>query len=234
MCTVTWLRGSDGYEVLFNRDEKRTRQAALSPLIFERDGTRFIAPVDRDRGGTWIAVNEAGITCCLLNGAGSAARRELQSRGLIPLSMIAMQSRFAIQQWLEDTSFEAWAPFTLLILSVDRTTLICRWSGEGRTIEPGPGSMGMLTSSSLDTERVLRCRQREFQDVQGSAAALDAYHRSHAAPSKAHAVCMHRPDAKTVSLSRVHVGGWAIEFRYQAGSPCKHQPAVTIELAARF
>jgi len=47
MCTVSWIHDSDGYEVLCNRDEKLTRQPALPPQIRERDGIRYLAPVDR-------------------------------------------------------------------------------------------------------------------------------------------------------------------------------------------
>ena len=68
MCTVSWVHQPGGYHLLSNRDEKRTRGTASAPALVERGGVRFIAPIDADFGGTWIAANEFGISLCLLNG----------------------------------------------------------------------------------------------------------------------------------------------------------------------
>ena len=62
MCTVSWLHEPGGYHLLCNRDEKRTRGAALGPRIQKSAGVRFVAPADADFGGTWIAVNEFGVS----------------------------------------------------------------------------------------------------------------------------------------------------------------------------
>ncbi len=67
MCTVTWLQRDDGYEVFCNRDELRTRKPAQPPRLDERNGVRYLAPVDADAGGAWVGVNEFGLTLCLVN-----------------------------------------------------------------------------------------------------------------------------------------------------------------------
>ncbi len=72
MCTATWIRARGGYEVFFNRDELATRKPALPPTLREREGVRFLAPVDGDAGGTWIGVNERGIAVGLANGPSDA------------------------------------------------------------------------------------------------------------------------------------------------------------------
>src|SRR5713226_3305855 len=69
MCTVTWIHDEEGYQLFFSRDEKGTRKQATSPRFAAQDGIRFLAPVDGDFGGTWIGVNEFGVSTCLLNGA---------------------------------------------------------------------------------------------------------------------------------------------------------------------
>ena len=73
MCTVSWLHQPGGYHLLCNRDEKRTRSAALAPTVIE---TRRRAVTSRRSmptcGGTWIAVNEFGVSVCLLNGRAEA------------------------------------------------------------------------------------------------------------------------------------------------------------------
>ena len=81
MCTVSWTREPDGYHLLANRDEKRTRAIAQPPRVRRHFGVRYLAPTDTDHGGTWIAVNEYGIAACLLNRPGLT--RGVQSRGLL-------------------------------------------------------------------------------------------------------------------------------------------------------
>src|SRR5687768_2764715 len=68
MCTLTWLEQDDGYFVAFSRDERRSRAPGIGPKVFERAGVKWIAPIDAEAGGTWLAVNELGLTLALLNG----------------------------------------------------------------------------------------------------------------------------------------------------------------------
>ncbi len=96
MCTVTWTTRADGYDLFFNRDEHRARSTAQGPQTHSRPGARVIAPVDPDGGGTWLAVNEHGLSHCLLNyyaadaAADSlrqhAASLQLESAGHVPLT----------------------------------------------------------------------------------------------------------------------------------------------------
>src|ERR1700693_4285949 len=90
MCTISWIHDKDGYQLLCNRDEKLTRKSAVEPRLAVRNGTRFLAPVDGDFGGTWIATNEFGISVCLLNGAGD--QHNVRSRGLLIPDLISAPS----------------------------------------------------------------------------------------------------------------------------------------------
>src|SRR5262245_8061057 len=65
--TVSWTPTREGYALRFNRDERRTRGPGLPPGMMEGDGVRFLAPTDADAGGTWIGVNQFGLTVGLLN-----------------------------------------------------------------------------------------------------------------------------------------------------------------------
>ena len=67
MCTMTWFKSADGYELFFNRDEQLSRQRALLPTIQTHSKIDYISPTDADAGGTWIALNQFGVTVCLLN-----------------------------------------------------------------------------------------------------------------------------------------------------------------------
>ena len=42
MCTVSWIRNADGYDLQFNRDERLTRTRARMPRIAELAGVRYL------------------------------------------------------------------------------------------------------------------------------------------------------------------------------------------------
>src|SRR5690349_18163854 len=99
MCTVSWVHEDGGYQLLCNRDEKKTRGRAGAPQIDRRRGVTFLAPIDADFGGTWIAVNEYGVAVCLLNGANvtgtvteAATDRTYRSRGHVVLDLVTSRS----------------------------------------------------------------------------------------------------------------------------------------------
>jgi len=53
--------------MLCNRDESRQRPPALPPIRARFGEHMAIMPVDQSSGGTWIAVNDAGLCATLLN-----------------------------------------------------------------------------------------------------------------------------------------------------------------------
>ena len=116
-----------------NRDEKRTRGRAFAPAIRECGGVRYVAPVDSDFGGTWIAVNEFGVSVCLLNGdAGTqnAFPSPRRSRGLL-LRELAWETTGAdCLLSLKQLDLSPYAPFVLLILEPDRPAILAEWNRE--------------------------------------------------------------------------------------------------------
>ena len=68
VCTMSWLRDEDGYDLFFNRDEKRARLPAEPPAVRRVGSTAVLAAKDGEAGGSWLAVNEHGLTLALLNG----------------------------------------------------------------------------------------------------------------------------------------------------------------------
>ncbi len=66
MCTLSIYRDDDIVRITMNRDERRTRADEIPPKQW--DDPNMIAPVDSQRGGTWIGVNADGVWACLLNG----------------------------------------------------------------------------------------------------------------------------------------------------------------------
>jgi hypothetical protein len=256
MCTVTWAYHDEGYRLLFNRDEKRTRKAALAPLLVEREGVRYVSPVDGDAGGTWIGTNEFGVSACLLNGgnlsgktgpafeAGPAGKAEhlespLKSRGFVLPDVLTRPCLQEIRSFLRRTDLSSYAPFTLAALEPSQPAFVFEWSGSERIFEDRAGSHSIVTSSSFDSGAVRAGRLAQYRQVFGSAATVDpdsalAFHRSHTPSRSAYSVCMHRPDAVTVSFSTISVTRSSVVFDYFAQPPCCEDNApVSVSLPRR-
>jgi len=240
MCTVSWIHDKDGYQLLCNRDEKLTRKPALEPRLAVRNGTRLLAPVDGNFGGTWIATNEFGVSVCLLNGAnltGSEIHTGApgRSRGLLVLDLIPLPSVAVICDRLREAELSPFAPFTLAALEPGGPVAIWEWDGSKKTLLFEAAHRFMLTSSSFDSEKVLRSRHQEFRQDEYShlhdGQGLFAFHRSHAPARSAYSTCMHRADAETVSFSWIQVLSGKTDFFYTPGAPCERLPGVRLKLA---
>jgi len=243
MCTLSWIRGSDGYQLFFNRDEKLTRKRATPPRLATRDGVRFLAPVDGDFGGTWIASNEFGVSICLLNGANLTGScdghpRKARSRGLLLLDLISSSSAATVWERLRKAELASFEPLTLAVLEPGKPIAMVEWNGSQKTFVSQSKPCFMLTSSSFDTEEVRTRRRQEFNRLMVSAASCDArllsaFHRSHSPARSAYSVCMHRPDAETVSFSRVRVSPAETTFLYAPAAPCESVPEMPLTLTRR-
>jgi uncharacterized protein with NRDE domain len=230
MCTVSWMRRDGGYRLFCNRDEKHSRRPALPPAVRERRGVRFIAPLDGDCGGTWIGVNQFGLSLCLLNryqdeAVPSAEAASYLSRGLLLVELIDCRTRSQTQSRIEQISLAHFRPFTLLMLEPEQPSLLTHWTGRERLCETDGESAMPLISSSHDPTGVSSTRRRHFNSLLMEAGKaddhlLDRFHSSHFPAASAYSTCMHRDDARTVSFSKVNVSRDRIEFFYHADSPC--------------
>lgn len=232
MCTVSWIHQPDGYHLLCNRDEKKTRSAGLGPRIHTRGGVRFIAPVDPEFGGTWIAVNQFGLGICLLNGANVTGRplRNLitvsRSRGLLLPDLISSTSADECILSLRQLDLSCFYPFTLVLLEPREPAVIAEWDGNRITTVRSANSLMPLTSSSWDAEGVRIARRREFARRAAASSVIDApllhaFHSSHAEEAGAYSPCMHRAEAETVSFSWASVTHREVRFLYSPGAPCR-------------
>ena len=91
-----------------------------------------------------------------------------------------------------------------------------------------------LVSSSFETEAVSASRGALFAERVPRPATADdhlAYHASHDPAAGPYSVCMHRPDAQTVSFSCIAVDATEVCFRYAPHAPHEGPragPAVTL------
>jgi hypothetical protein len=226
LCTASWIRGPEGYELLFNRDESRRRAVALPPRTITREGIRALAPVDAEAGGTWIGVNEHGISVAILNAwefSGAAPRGGFQTRGAVALELLAADAIDAAVERLRARDLAPCRGFRVLFFAPQCSPRVFAW--DGRALEEELARMPMA-SSSVDGEGARRARSFVLDQLVRERGALDTdvlfeLHRSHAPERGALSPCMHRDDAVTVSASHIQVGPAQISLRYAPGAPCE-------------
>jgi hypothetical protein len=241
MCTVSWVHEERGYQLFCNRDEKLTRSGATDTQLLCRDGVRFLAPIDGDFGGTWIAANEFGVSVCLLNGAAKshrAADSHHRSRGQIVLDLASAKSLQDVQARFWQYDLSAYESFTLSVLDRGQREVVMEWDGTEKHSLPIGESYIPLVSSSFDPVAVRNERRGQLAQMVHRSGALDPavllmFHQSHLPERGASSPCMHRADAETVSFSWVTVTDSEVCFYYSAGSPCTSFTGESFTLAVR-
>lgn len=233
MCTVSWLHQPEGYLLLCNRDEKKTRMPAAPPLLRESQGVRYLAPLDCDHGGTWIAVSELGMTLCLLNGKPRPVGS--RSRGLLLPDWIASEDAAAVLSAFTRADLSVYSPFTAVALETGRPALVLRWDGAKRSVLDDGEACMPLTSSSFDAAGAQVHRRMEFRRLLAQTGRLDSqllhlFHASHGNALGPLSACMHREDAETVSFTRITVDALAVRMDYSPAAPCKRAPSTHCEL----
>ena len=214
MCTLTWWRGDEGeFEVFFNRDEKKTRSRAELPLKREENGMQFLSPRDPDGGGTWMLVNEDGVVLCLLNRWHEESKEavEWESRGRLVWDLAGVHSVEEVWRVLEEMNLRNRKPFSLWAFDA-KTSLGMDWSTGKLSIaaEEMP-----ITSSSYCYEEIVQSRKACFAEMGPSDVdSLERFQGSEGVESSAETVRMCRPDAQTMSRSRVRVKGGEIWWEY--------------------
>jgi hypothetical protein len=240
VCTLTWLAHDGGFELLFNRDEQRTRARALPPRVCERGSRRWIAPLDPDGGGTWIGVTQTGLALALLNGYqhGDVAARAWTSRGLLVDALLASADVAEVLARLRTRELGEFRSFTLVALQPDEPALVATWDGHRASLERGRAGHPPLCSSSLDPTGATRARRELFQRLAAARGAVDLellqrFHTSHEPERGPLSPCMHRAEAATQSLTRISVSRERVSMLTTAGAPCESELGARVELARR-
>lgn len=238
MCTLSWLPQPSGYFLCFNRDERRTRAPGAPPSLHRADGLRFAAPIDGDFGGTWIGVNEAGLSVSLLNRyedspvdpAGGTV-----SRGLLVKALLTSSSLDELARRVAGDDLGRYQPFTLCAAAPGLPLAIYDWTGE-RLLAAAHEAPGMVrTSSGRDQREAELIRGQVWKTLATTRTAIEAgtlteFHRSHRPEKGPFSVCMHREEARTQSLCTVAVSDLGIELGYFAGPPCESPPFSSVRL----
>ena len=227
MCSVSWLLEENGYQVFFNRDEQKTRALAMPPKQYQVNGVDIIMPLDPKGGGSWISINEFGLSLCLLNNyQGMVPLGPLVSRGLLLKNLSSSCNLGQLSEAFNRLNLHSFAPFTLLAFAPNLTqhngvVIAYMWDGiQQRVVKTD----SPLFSSGVDLERVQTYRQAQYDQLvatEKNQQNLLKFHSHHHREQPHLATCMHRDDAHTVSFTHLrNLHGHASMF-YAPGSPCE-------------
>ena len=237
MCTMTWFLQDHGYQLFFNRDEKLSRSQAETPTLQTDGGLQFISPTDADAGGTWIAVNQFGVTVCLLNHyefEQIATYKDWTSRGEIVRKFATIGSIGDAIAFFNDIELVNYRAFRMFIIQRNGTNGLFIWDGHKAKVLRNVTSP--KSSSSVNAKQVKASRNQYFVDLNLlDSTEVDDYlgfHFSHFPNKSEYSVCMHRDDANTVSLSHISVDAQLASFAYTDGPPCeaKFEPSIEMDL----
>ena len=225
MCTVSWRYADDGYALLFNRDESRLRGKGLAPSLRHLDGVDVLAPTDPDAAGTWVLVNGSGWAVAVLNRYQDTTESDgpFTSRGQLVLDMAISSSLEDVETRIRATHLPAYRPFTLLFVPPpeQRGAGPWQWIWNGRDRRDLEAVEPPVASSGHSPHTIQQARSQLFQTMQQEGASLLDFHRSHRPRRGPLSPCMHRPEASTVSLTRIDVSTKQVSMRYADGPPCR-------------
>lgn len=222
MCTVTVIPSFEGWRLVCNRDEQRTRAVATPPSLHAIGRRRVVMPVDPPSGGTWIAINDAGVAMVLVNlnetaPLGSGVRAT--SRGLVIPSLAGVASLDELRDRVEVFDTMPFSPFRLVALDRERCVAWRSTAGRMQAIAESPIAAPLFfTSSGLGDALVEGPRRALFVErlfTRASPSEQDAFH-AHAWSDRPHlSVCMAREDARTVSVTTLELRSGRATVNYR-------------------
>jgi hypothetical protein len=253
MCTVSFLPKAQGFYLAMNRDEKRDRFAALQPEIVDLENHRVLFPCE-PTGGTWISANDAGVCLALINWhrIEREPNSDVLSRGLVIREVAGKCTSDETAAALRKLPLRKFRPFRLIAIFPARTRITeWRWNLERLIRRNHEWQRQHWFSSGFDERRAERVRAkicasfvagggdpgRREPSRRGRTAGISAtgyslswlreLHRSHAPKRGPFSICMHRPDAATVSYTEVAVSKQHAMMRYKSGPSCSNGSKVT-------
>lgn len=241
MCTVSFLPSEDsGFHLLMNRDEQRSRPRAHPPRLHSCGKLRGVYPSEPG-GGTWIGVNEAGITAALINWYSMPQPRSTAfSRGLIIPTLLSAGDTAEAASFLRALPLQFMAPFRLLLIDTG-----------SRSVSGFSMAGGILTGTHLSWEPIHwyssghdesgaeKTRAQAFLEARndtdaGSLAWLRRIHSSHEPERGPYSLCMHRNDAVTVSFTEVTLAKRNATMVYLDGPPCSRADTFQLSLPLKL
>ncbi len=228
MCTVTYIPSSNDYDFILtsNRDEK-VQRPTFRPEIYTIRGTRVCFPKDALAGGSWIAANEKGRLCCLLNGAYISHEKQsfhTHSRGRVLTDLVASPLDVMVHFSQQDLSKTE--PFTIITVEINGKKILrfteFIWDGSKKYLkELDKGQPHVWSSVTLYSDENRRLRRRWFQSflsenqLNVSSDKVWKFHSgSHTSDHSVDLVMNREAGLKTVSITQVtpYNGKFAMKY----------------------
>lgn len=235
MCTVTIVPHERGVRLLCNRDERRTRPAALPPQVHTLERHRAIFPVDPQGGGTWVGVNDSGLIVAILNLQRAGLRdwqlevgswRLSRSRGLVVTELLRRRSLPDAAAAVKSRDLTAFEPFRAVLVQDGHVGLVTHAGNAPVLWSVLPVSVPRLfTSSSLGDEFVGPPRRRLFERMvirsrDGWLRGQARFHDHQWSHRPEISVRMERDDALTVSRTTIDITDGVPQLLYEAHPWC--------------
>ena len=227
MCTLSFLPTKDGFHLLMNRDEQRSRDVASPPRLHTCGRLTALYPSEPS-GGTWIGVNERGLTFALINwySMPQLESKPAFSRGEIIPRLLTSETIGTAEGLLRDLPLSSLNPFRILMVFGKEQRLI-EYRSDTTTLHGviHPWERNHWFSSGYDEARTAMIRAQTcagaFTDSETDPEKLlRDMHRSHSPEKGPFSLCMHREDACTVSFTEITWMTRSAIMTYQDGPPC--------------
>lgn len=228
MCTLTFIPKPGGYLIGMNRDENRLRPAPLLPVITEKSGMEAAFPREAATGGTWIAANASGVAIAVLNqNRGNEAGEKVHSRGTVIPEVIHASGMRDTVRTMEKLDLSGMLPF-LATAFFPQEQIVVEWRWDGAALRSRPWtwrahhwfSSGISDSLAAQVRGAF-CQTAWQRRDAGSADWLRRLHAAHTPVRGSFSVCMHRPEAASLSYTEIAFEGRHLAMRYHAGQPCQ-------------
>jgi hypothetical protein len=237
MCTLSFIPVRGGFHLLMNRDEQHGRPTALPPRLHPCGELRAIYPSEQG-GGTWVGVNEVGLSAGLINWYSKPhlTDRPAFSRGLIIPTLLASKSSSEAALLLRSLPLSKLSPFRLFLFhAVEQSITSLSSDGIGLEELNHPWERSHWFSSGYDEPKATKIRGEVSEGASGESDAgtlswLRRLHRSHDPEQGPFSICMHREDACSVSMTEITVSEGSANLTYQEGSPCKETGGLRLDL----
>jgi hypothetical protein len=168
-----------------------------------------------------MVANAKGVVVCLLNRwhEEDEVAGPVQSRGLLVERMAGMENVPAVEEQLRSEDLASVRPFTLVAFDAVGQR---GFDWTGRQLRRIELEMPMC-SSSYHFDEVVLARRTRFAEMIGRSRwegrDLEKYHADIGGGASAYSVRMCRPDAQTMSRSRVRMGRARVEWDYWEEQP---------------
>jgi uncharacterized protein with NRDE domain len=254
VCTLAlYFRCFAGYPVIVaaNRDEHYDRPSAQPSLLSSEPKT--IAGIDLRAGGTWLGVNEFGLTVGILNrriDGTTLPATVARSRGLLCQELLKCKSAVAAAAFL--TGHESrYNPFTLVFADDERAYMAYNEDPAIVTRELASGLHVFSSASEVDLRSAKADRAHRLfaelanrkrnpepepqQFLQSLQKILADHALNDGSADPGDAICVHRENSGTVSSSVIFYAkaGRRFETFHCLGAPCQNPFGTSLALPIR-